>query len=96
MSTDNMSTDRLHALSFEQGQSPWIDNLKRSYVADGSLATLVSRGVRGVTSNPTIFQKAIAGSNDYDARWVRRICLRCCAIAMTSPSRAPSWPRMST
>ena len=69
MSTDTMSTDRLHALSSEQGQSPWIDNLKRSYVADGSLATLVSRGVRGVTSNPTIFQKAIAGSDDYDEQF---------------------------
>ena len=69
MPTDNMPTDRLHALSSEQGQSPWIDNLKRSYVADGSLATLVTRGVRGVTSNPTIFQKAIAGSNDYDVQF---------------------------
>ena len=61
-----MTTDRLHALSSEFGQSPWIDNLKRAYVADGTLAALVARGVRGVTSNPTIFQKAISGSNDYD------------------------------
>lgn len=64
-----MSTDRLHALSAEQGQSPWIDNLKRGYLSDGSLAALVARGVRGVTSNPTIFQKAIAGSNDYDEQF---------------------------
>ena len=69
MSTDDMSTDRLHALSSEQGQSPWIDNLKRSYLSDGSLAALVARGVRGVTSNPTIFQKAIAGSDDYDVQF---------------------------
>lgn len=63
-----MSTDRLHSLSADQGQSPWIDNLKRAYLSDGSLAALVARGVRGVTSNPTIFQKAIAGSKDYDTQ----------------------------
>ncbi len=63
-----MTIDRLHALSAEFGQSPWIDNLKRSYVADGTLANLVERGVRGVTSNPTIFQKAISGSHDYDVQ----------------------------
>jgi transaldolase len=63
-----MTTNRLRALSTEQGQSPWVDNLKRAYLADGTLAKLVERGVRGVTSNPTIFQKAIAGSHDYDAQ----------------------------
>ena len=63
-----MTTDRLHALSSEFGQSPWLDNLKRAYVNDGTLAALVQRGIRGVTSNPTIFQKAISGSNDYDAQ----------------------------
>ena len=67
MSTAN-PIDRLHLLSTDQGQSPWIDNLKRTYLSDGSLAQLVARGVRGVTSNPTIFQKAIAGSKDYDAQ----------------------------
>ena len=59
-------SDRLLLLSSEFGQSPWVDNLKRSYLRDGTLARLVARGVRGVTSNPTIFQKAIAGSADYD------------------------------
>lgn len=59
-------TDRLIQLSNEQGQSPWVDNLKRAYLRDGTLSALVARGVRGVTSNPTIFQKAIAGSADYD------------------------------
>ena len=63
-----MASNRLSRLSVEQGQSPWVDNLKRSYLADGTLAKLVERGVRGVTSNPTIFQKAIAGSHDYDAQ----------------------------
>ncbi|MDQ1401924.1 MAG: transaldolase [Actinomycetota bacterium] len=51
------------------GQSIWIDNLKRSYLKEGRLATLVAEGVRGVTSNPTIFQKAIAGGDDYDAEF---------------------------
>jgi len=62
---------RLHELFEAQGQSPWIDNLKRSYLAGGALAGLVDQGVRGVTSNPTIFQKAIAGSSDYDDQFRR-------------------------
>lgn len=57
---------RLHDLYSEVGQSPWLDNLKRAYLQSGELATFVEQGVRGVTSNPTIFQKAIAGSADYD------------------------------
>src|ERR1700732_3021202 len=57
---------KLHQLFDEQGQSPWIDNLKRSYLTGGELQRLVNEGIRGVTSNPTIFQKAIAGSSDYD------------------------------
>ena len=56
----------LHQLYEEQGQSPWIDNLKRGYLTSGELQRLVDEGIRGVTSNPTIFQKAIAGSADYD------------------------------
>jgi transaldolase len=65
---------RLHDLSAHYGQSPWIDNLKRSFLAEGGgLAQLVERGVRGVTSNPTIFQKAIAGSNDYDSQYLELI-----------------------
>lgn len=57
----------LISMSQDHGQSPWIDNLKRSYLTDGTLQDLINRGVRGVTSNPSIFQKAIAGSTDYDA-----------------------------
>jgi transaldolase/glucose-6-phosphate isomerase len=49
------------------GQSPWLDFLARKFIADGSLKTLVERdGVTGVTSNPSIFEKAIGGSEDYD------------------------------
>jgi len=60
---------RLHDLYDQQGQSPWLDNLRRAWVRDGDLAEWVSRGVRGVTSNPSIFQKAIAGSTDYDEQF---------------------------
>ncbi len=61
-----MATTRLHQLFAQQGQSPWIDNLQRSYLSTGRLEELVADGIRGVTSNPTIFQKAIEGSADYD------------------------------
>ena len=44
----------------EHGTSVWIDYLSRKFVKDGELAALVDRGVVGVTSNPTIFQGAIA------------------------------------
>jgi transaldolase len=57
---------RLQDLYERGGQSPWIDNLKRSYLTSGHLAELVSSGVRGLTSNPTIMAKAIAASDDYD------------------------------
>ena len=49
------------------GQSPWLDFIRRSFVRDGSLARLIAEdGVKGVTSNPAIFEQAIAGSDDYD------------------------------
>ncbi len=60
---------RLHDLYDQQGQSPWIDNLTRTSLRSGHLAGLVGDGIRGVTSNPTIFQKAIAGSDDYDEQF---------------------------
>jgi transaldolase len=52
----------------EQGQSVWIDFLSRRFVQDGDLAGLVRDGVVGVTSNPTIFQGAIAEGDAYDAQ----------------------------
>ena len=55
--------ERLIRLYDEFGQSPWLDNLKRGYITSGQLAELRDRGIRGLTSNPTIFQKAIAGSS---------------------------------
>jgi transaldolase len=57
---------RLHDLYTEQGQSPWLDNLRRDWIHGGQLAGLVASGIRGVTSNPTIFAKAISGEDDYD------------------------------
>ncbi|MBC7242853.1 MAG: transaldolase, partial [Anaerolineae bacterium] len=48
------------------GQSIWLDYIRRSFIQSGDFAALIAQGLRGVTSNPTIFEKAIAGSNDYD------------------------------
>jgi transaldolase len=57
---------RLQRLA-ERGQSIWIDNLSRELVRGGGLQRLIEeRAVTGVTSNPSIFQKAISGSEDYD------------------------------
>jgi transaldolase len=58
--------NKLQRLYAECGQSPWLDNLTRGYLRDGTLARLVDDGIRGVTANPTIFAKAIEGSADYD------------------------------
>lgn len=62
-------TTPLRRLSEEFQQSPWLDNLTRAHVRNGTLTDLISRGVRGLTSNPTIFQKAIEGSPDYDEQF---------------------------
>jgi transaldolase len=48
------------------GQSTWIDYIRRNMLTTGELGELVRQGVTGLTSNPTIFEKAIAGSTDYD------------------------------
>lgn len=61
--------ERLIRLYDEFGQSPWLDNLTRGHLHDGSLDALIGRGVRGLTSNPTIFQKAIGGSAAYDEQF---------------------------
>lgn len=50
------------------GQSIWYDNITRGMIQSGELRRLIEEdGITGVTSNPTIFQKAISGSSDYDA-----------------------------
>jgi len=61
-----MAKSRLHELS-EQGQSVWIDFVSRELIHTGGLARLMDEdAVVGVTSNPTIFQKAISHGSDYD------------------------------
>jgi transaldolase len=60
---------KLHRLYEEFRQSPWLDNLKRGYLTSGELQRFVDDGIRGITSNPTIFAKAIEGSPDYDAQF---------------------------
>jgi transaldolase / glucose-6-phosphate isomerase len=56
--------DSLHNL----GQSIWYDNIQRKMLENGELASMIARGeLRGMTSNPSIFNQAIARSNDYDA-----------------------------
>ncbi|MEO1439832.1 MAG: transaldolase, partial [Chloroflexota bacterium] len=50
------------------GQSIWLDYIRRQFIEDGGLQGVIDNGVRGVTSNPAIFKKAIADSDDYDAQ----------------------------
>ncbi|MBO1022482.1 bifunctional transaldolase/phosoglucose isomerase [Methylobacterium sp. SD274] len=57
----------LKALFPEQGQAVWLDFVARGFIADGRLKKLVDEdGLRGVTSNPSIFEKAIGDSTEYD------------------------------
>src|SRR6187402_3116926 len=61
-----MATSRLHEL-FEAGVSPWIDSVSREMLDTGELARLMKEdAIVGVTSNPTIFQKALATGEWYD------------------------------
>ena len=48
------------------GQSIWFDNIERRLIGSGGLDALIAEGLLGMTSNPTIFEKAIGGSADYD------------------------------
>lgn len=48
------------------GQAIWLDYIQRGFLKDGGLQRLIDQGLRGITSNPTIFEKAIARSQDYD------------------------------
>ncbi len=60
-----MAKTPIHELA-EHGQSVWIDYLSRPFVEDGGLRDMIDRGIVGVTSNPTIFQSAIAEGDRYD------------------------------
>ncbi len=57
---------RLQDLYEIGGQSAWLDNLRRDWLEGGQLAELLALGVRGITSNPTIFANAISGQDTYD------------------------------
>jgi transaldolase len=52
----------------ELGQAPWMDELSREDIKNGGLERMIEDGIVGVTSNPAIFQKAIAGSDLYDGQ----------------------------
>jgi transaldolase len=56
---------KLHELA-ELGQSVWYDYIRRDFLNSGELEALIDQGLRGLTSNPSIFEKAIAHSTDYD------------------------------
>ena len=58
---------RLLDLHAAGGQSPWLDYLRRDHLEDGTISALVSRGVRGLTSNPSIFEAALRSTGAYDA-----------------------------
>jgi len=62
-----MNNDRLVRLNREYGQSIWIDFISRDALISGELARLVEAGVLGLTSNPSIFEKAISSGKSYDA-----------------------------
>ena len=78
---------KLQRLYHEQGQSPWLDNLTRVSLRGGTLGRLVADGIRGVTANPTIFTRAIEGSDAYDAQFAALIAH--CAAAMLRCSASP-------
>ena len=75
-----MATSRLHQLA-ERGQSIWIDFLSREFVQSGELQRMVDEdAVTGITSNPTIFQQAIAKGSDYDEQ------LKACLDELDDPT----------
>src|SRR5256712_14183861 len=55
------------------GQSLWLGNIRRQLISSGELARLRDEGLTGVTSNPTIFEKAVSGSTDYDEAMVQLV-----------------------
>ncbi|HEV2809743.1 MAG TPA: transaldolase [Acidimicrobiales bacterium] len=71
---------KLADLYHRHGQSPWLDDLRRDWLADGTLQEWIGRGVRGVTSNPSIFQKAMAAGTAYDEQFTRLSKDGCSAV----------------
>jgi len=60
-----MNHTKLHALA-DAGQSVWLDYIQRSLITSGGLQTYIDKGLRGITSNPSLVEEAIADSHDYD------------------------------
>lgn len=60
-----MTHTKLHALA-EVGQSVWLDYIQRSLITSGGLQSYIDKGLRGITSNPSLFEEAITDSHDYD------------------------------
>jgi transaldolase len=60
-----MTMTKLHQAA-ELGQAIWLDFIRRGFIESGDLQSLIDDGLRGITSNPSIFEKAIAESSDYD------------------------------
>jgi len=69
------------------GQSIWYDNISRSLIQSGQLQRMVAEGLLGVTSNPTIFDKAISGSTDYDDQ-IRKLLKSTPSMPITELIRA--------
>ncbi|MGH2413206.1 MAG: transaldolase family protein, partial [Microcystaceae cyanobacterium] len=62
------ATNPIFEIEQQYGQSIWMDNLSRDLIQSDQLKALISsRGIQGITSNPAIFEKAIAGNKIYDA-----------------------------
>ena len=64
----------VHELS-DFGQSIWVDNISRSIISSGKLQGMIDSGLRGMTSNPTIFDKAISSGSDYDDK-IMELCFQ--------------------
>ena len=70
---------RIHQIA-ALGQSIWLDYIRRSFLTSGGMQAAIDNGVTGVTSNPTIFDKAIANSDDYDADLSRLAAEGCTVV----------------
>ena len=64
---------KLYDLYTQQGQSPWLDNLRRDWIVDGTIQRRIDQGVRGMTSNPSIFQKAMTAGQAYDEQFAQLV-----------------------
>src|SRR5690242_5724961 len=69
-----MTRTKLHVLA-EIGQSVWLDYIHRSMVTSGGLQAYIDKGLRGITSNPSLFKDAIADSHDYDEQ-IQKLALQ--------------------